>query len=109
MRTLLVVLGAMAVLVGVATQPASAGKGTDFDRFVKQVEKFAVNNTLLKKPKGLCVCQDGSGNHGLSGALIYSGSLGDPDVSVHCYAYQFASAGDLTATFTCDTFEVLSK
>ena len=37
MRALFVILGAMALLIGVATQPASAGKGTDIEQFMKQL------------------------------------------------------------------------
>ena len=41
MRAVLVMLGAMAMLVGVATQPAGAGKGTDIEQFIKQISKSA--------------------------------------------------------------------
>ncbi len=59
MRALFVILGAVVILMSLATQPASAGKGTHFDQFVKRLKKFADDDYALT-PKGFCVCQDGS-------------------------------------------------
>ncbi len=109
MRALLIVLAGVALLAGLATQPASAGKGTDIEQFIKRVGKFAVTDEADPKPKGLCVCQDGSGNHTLVGTLIYSGQLGDARVTMFCYVRNFESNGDDWFSSTCDTFEVLSK
>jgi hypothetical protein len=109
MRALLVVLAGVALLVGVATQPASAGKGTDFDQFVKQVGKFADAGAAGPKPRGLCVCQDGSGNHSRVGALVYTGALGDSNVSMNCHVRSFSPAGSISGGSLCDTFEMLSK
>jgi hypothetical protein len=99
----------MALLIGVVTQPASAGKGTDLDRFIKQIGKFAVNDIFAQKPRGLCVCQDGSGNHTRVGALIYAGVPGNSGATVWCYVRGFLPDGSLDSADPCDTFEVLSK
>ena len=109
MRALLVVLAGVALLVGVATQPASAGKGTDFDRFIKQIGKFAVDSSGSPKPKGLCVCQDGGPNHSQVGALVYAGLPGAAQVSVKCWVRVFLPDGTFSGASACETFEVLSK
>jgi hypothetical protein len=109
MRALLVVLAGVALLVGVATQPASAGKGTEYDRFLKQIEKCADGDIYSQKPKGLCVCQDGGSYHTLVGALLYSEESDDSGVKVICYVREFNSDGRLASAHPCETFEVLSK
>ncbi len=109
MRALSVILGAVALLIGVAAQPASAGKGTDIEGFVKQVGKFAVDDHFTLKPKGLCVCQDGSGAHSFLGALVYDGQVGDFSVIVRCWVRVFDTAGSLASVDECETFEILSK
>ena len=75
MRPLIVILGAVALLVGVATHPASAGK-TDIEQFIKRIGKYA-DDAYNPKPRGLCVCQDGGPLHSRVGALAYDGQLGD--------------------------------
>jgi hypothetical protein len=107
MRAVLVMLGAVAMLVGVATQPASAGKGTEFDQFVKRIAKFADEETDSPKPKGLCVCQDGGGNHTRVGVLLYE--PGSSGVNVSCWVRSFNSEGTQIGASACNTFEVLSK
>ena len=109
MRALLVVLAGVALLVGVATQPASAGKGTEIEQLAKRVGKFADAESAGPKPKGLCVCQDGSGNHTLVGALVYSGQLGDTAVWMFCAVPVFNISGAINGGARCDTFEILSK
>ena len=109
MRALIVMLGAVAMLVGVATQPASAGKGTDIEQFVKRIGKFAVGDIFSQKPRSLCVCQDGTADHTRVGALVYAGQVGDPGVTVYCSLRDFIPDGSLNSVTTCDTFEVLSK
>jgi hypothetical protein len=109
MRAVLVMLGAVAMLVGVAVQPANAGKATDFDRFLKRIQKFAVDDTFAPKPRGLCVCQDGSLYHTQVGVLVYSGQLGDGNVTVWCHVRGFNSEGVNDFAQLCNTFEVLSK
>ena len=56
MRALLVVLAGVAMLVGVAAQPASAGK-TDIEQLIKRVSKYAVENDYTQKPRGLLLEQ----------------------------------------------------
>ena len=51
MRALLVILGAMALLIGIATQPASAGKGSDIERFIKQLSKVATFDVFSPKAR----------------------------------------------------------
>lgn len=97
------------MLVGVATQPASAGKGTDLDRFMKQLGRFADNSILAEKPRGLCVCQDGSSSHNRAGALLYAGVPDNAGATVYCYVREFALDGTFTSAHPCDTFEILSK
>ena len=109
MRALFVMLGAVAMLVGVAVQPANAGKGTDFDQFLKRIQKFAVDDTFAPKPRGLCVCQDGGPEHTQVGALVYDGQLGDSLVTVRCWTRGFSVDGQHTLANPCDTFEILSK
>ena len=109
MRALIVILGAVVMLVGVATQPASAGKGTDFDQFIKRIQKFAVADIFAQKPRSLCVCQDGGAYDTRVGALKYSGQLGDQNVTVRCWVHRFNPDGSLEIVLSCDTFEVLSK
>ena len=109
MRAVLVILGALVMLIGVATQPASAGKGTDFDRFIKQIGKFAVYDPFAEKPRSLCVCQDGTLDHNFVGALLYEGVPGNSGVTVECYVRDFAPDGSFTSARSCDTFEILSK
>ena len=102
-------LGQQLMLVGVATQPASAGKGTEFDQFVKRLKKFADDDYALT-PKGFCVCQDGSlANQSRVGALGYEGQVGDPSVRLLCLVRFFGPDGAATGTGVCDTFEILSK
>ena len=110
MRALLVMLGAVAMLVGVAAQPANAGK-TDIEQFIKLLGhwKFAVNDEFAQKPKSLCVCQDGGPGHTQVGALVYDGQLGDSVVTVQCYLRGFNLDGSLDSVTACDTFEILSK
>ena len=110
MRAVLVILGALVMLIGVATQPASAGK-TDIEQFIKQLGhwKFAVDDEFAQKPKGLCVCQDGGPGHTQVGALVYDGQLGDSFVTVQCYLRGFNLDGSLGSVTACDTFEILSK
>ena len=109
MRSLLVTLGAIAMLVGVATQPASAGKGTEIEQFIKRVGKFAIDQGSAQKPRGLCVCQDGSLSHTRAGVLAYNGQLGDAVVIVRCVVSAFNLDGSVSGGSACDTFEVLSK
>ena len=111
MRALIVILGAAALLVGVGTQPASAGKGTDIEQFIKLLGhwKFAINDAFAQKPKSLCVCQDGGPGHTQVGALVYDGQLGDSAVTVLCYLRDFNVDGSLDSVTACDTFEILSK
>ena len=97
------------MLMSLATQPASAGKGSEIEQFIKRVGKFAVDLSSSPKPKGLCVCQDGSGIHTLAGDLAYSGQLGDTSVSLWCSVPSFNSSGEINGGNRCDTFEVLSK
>jgi hypothetical protein len=109
MRAVLVMLGAVAMLVGVAAQPASAGKGTDIEQFIKRIGKYADDALNVQKPRGLCVCQDGSSLHTRVGALVYDGQLGDGYVTVRCVVFGFAPTGLNFSATVCDTFEVLSK
>ena len=109
MRALLVVLAGVALLIGVATLPASAGKGTDYDQFLKQIGKCADGDIYAQKPRSLCVCQDGSSNHNSVGALLSSGVPGNSGVTISCYVREFAPDGSLTSAHPCDTFEILSK
>ena len=109
MRALLVILVAMAMLIGVATQPASAGKGTDIEQFIKRIGKVAGDASFTPKPRGVCVCQDGGPYHTEVGALTYFGQLGDTSVSVQCLVQFFNGVGAFTGSGTCNTFEILSK
>ena len=109
MRAVLVMLGAVAMLFGVATHPANAGKGTDFDRFVKRIQKFAVADIFAQKPRSLCVCQDGGLNHTQVGTLSHFGQLGDQNVTVRCWVHRFDPDGIFSTAHECLTFEVLSK
>ena len=108
MRAVLVMLGAVAMLVGVAAQPASAGKGTDIEQFMKRIGKYA-DDAINSKPRGLCVCQDGSSVHTRVGGLAYDGQLGDAHVIVRCVVLGFDPSGGTSWGVPCDTFEVLSK
>jgi hypothetical protein len=109
MRALLVVLAGVALLVGVASQPASAGKGTEIEGFIKRIGKFAVDSAMNPKPRGLCVCQDGSGDHTHVGVLSYDGQLGEAKVTVQCSVRGFYPNGSIHTASPCDTFEILSK
>ena len=109
MRALFVILGAVVMLIGVATQPASAGKGSEIEQFLKRVGKFAIDQGSAQKPRGLCVCQDGSLNHTRAGVLAYNGQLGDAAVIVRCVVSAFNLDGAVVGASACDTFEVLSK
>jgi hypothetical protein len=108
MRALLVVLAGVALLVGVASQPASAGKGTDIEQFMKRIEKYA-DTTFNSKPRGLCICMDGGAFHSQAGVLFYSGQLGDGTVSMSCSVPLFDPFGSRSGTGSCDSFEILSK
>lgn len=109
MRALLVILGAMALLIGVATQSASAASGTDLERLIKRVRKFAAEGLDDQKLKGLCVCQDVSAPLNQVGILRYFGGIGTLDVRVYCYVPSFNPEGDVATLERCDIFEVLSK
>ena len=85
MRGLQVVLVGVALLVGAYGQPANAGKGTDFEQFVKRTRKCVVDDTFSQKPRSLCVCQHGGLYHAHARTLVYSGELGDSEVTVQCY------------------------
>jgi hypothetical protein len=102
-------LGAVAMLVGVAAQPASAGKGSEIEQFIKRIGKYADDSATVQKPRGLCVCQDGGPEHTQAGALVYDGQLGDSLVTVRCWTRGFSVDGQHTVANPCDTFEVLSK
>ena len=97
------------MLVGVATQPASAGKGTDVEQFIKRIGKFSIELGSAQKPRGLCVCQDGTLNHARAGALAYNRQLADWAVIVRCVVSAFNPDGAVTGASACYTFEVLSK
>ena len=109
MRAVLVMLGALVMLIGVAAQPASAGKGSEIEQFIKLIRKYADDSTIVQKPRGLCVCQDGGPDHTQVGALVYDGQLGDSLVTVRCWTRGFSVDGQHTLANPCDTFEVLSK
>ena len=112
MHGLQVVLVGAALLVGFAAQPASAGAATDFGGFLKQVQRFAKwdkDQTFDPKPKGLCVCQDGSENHTRAGVLVYALGTSDSYVEVYCMIRFFHPNGENDYAFSCNTFEVLSR
>ena len=111
MRAGLVVLAGVALLVGVATQPASAGKGTDIEQFIKRIGKFAIleGDILGSKTRSLCVCQDGGANDRAIGVIAYSGQLGSSEVTVWCWVRIFAPDGTNSVAHGCAPFEVLSK
>ena len=113
MRALFVILGAVVMLVGVATQPASAEPATDYEKFIKRVEKFVMpnigDNAFSLKPRGLCVCQDGGADNGLAGVLLHQDLNAGHDVQVGCWVRTFGLTGEDSGASRCDTFEVLSK
>ncbi len=112
MRVLFTILGGVAILMGLAAQPAGAAPATDFDKFLKQVKKFAKRDqseVLDPKVKGICVCQDEGPRRTRAGVLIHSGVLGDPDITIRCFVRRFNPNGENAPATPCDLFEVLTK
>lgn len=110
-RALLAILGAVTMLMGLATQPAGAGPATAYEKFKKQIEKHArrgMESAFDPKPKGLCVCQDGSANNEIAGVLIFE-EQNDTYLQVACFVRTFNPDGSDSMASRCNTFEILSK
>ena len=111
-RVLFTILGGVAISMCLAAQPAGAAPATDFEKFLKQVQKFAKRDqgkVLDPKVKGMCVCQDEGPLRTRAGVLIHSGVLGDPDITVRCFVRRFNPNGENAEATPCDLFEVLTK
>ena len=82
---------------------------TSLDTFVKKVQKYGLGPA---GPKALCVCQDGSANHGLAGALgaaAVSPANDDNRVRVICYIEYFHDDGGYFGSDACQTWVPLAK
>ena len=59
------------------------------------------------RPKGLCVCQDGSGSHGAAGYLLRQD--GSNKVMVRCLVSNYFSDGQNGGSYACPTFVPLAQ
>lgn len=96
-------------LVGAASLALAAD--TDLDKFTKFARKFAAADAAAK-PKGLCVCQDGSALHGAAGYLIAPIEISSiARVALRCSVPSFSSGAEhqeLSRT-NCLTFVAVGK
>lgn len=96
-------------LVGAASLAFAAD--TDLDKFTKFARKFAAADAAAK-PKGLCVCQDGSALHGAAGYLIAPIEISSiARVALRCSVPSFSSGAEhqeLSRT-NCLTFVAVGK
>jgi hypothetical protein len=101
LRTLLVV----AVVALCATPVHAQGEDpTDNERFRKKLSRYAP--APGKRARGLCICQDGSANHGRAGELHQEEVN---QVRVTCLIPAFAGGGGFAGFSTCGTFESISR
>jgi hypothetical protein len=73
----------LAAIAGPAAQTAEAG-GSEQKRFEKALEKYALRNSVFQvselKPKGICVCLEGS-TANRPGFVLW---IDDPSAAVYC-------------------------
>jgi hypothetical protein len=102
-----------AVLLLASTVATSALALTDFERFDKQVSKYATQ--LGGSPKGLCVCRSDGDLAGAVGYLLRGSTEpigGTPFVAsaVHCFIPSFDPSTSVAgSTFICTDFVPLAK
>lgn len=89
----------------------AAAADTDLDKFTKFARKFAGADAAAK-PKGLCVCQDGSALNGVAGYVIAPIEISSiTRVALRCSVPTFSSGADhqeLSRT-NCSTFVAVGK
>ena len=112
MRAVFTILGGVLISMGLVTPSASADPMTTFEKFTKQVERFArpeSDGAFHTKPRGLCVCQDGGANNGHAGVLLTEDLNNSTDLLIACWVREFNPDGSDHGASRCAFFEVLSK
>ncbi len=94
------------LLLSATTAPAQNEELSDAELFRKRLSRYAPAPEPGRRPKGLCVCQDGSANHGRAGEL-HTEAVNQ--VRVSCLVPSYTGEGDLITFSTCGTFESLAK
>jgi hypothetical protein len=96
-------LAALLVLGGVGAGVARAA--TELQMLQGRFGKYATDD--LRRPRSLCVCQNGTSHHGRVGYL--APFQVNQDVSAVCYVMSFDSEGNWILASSCDTFTILAK
>ena len=91
------------LLLSAAVAPAQE-EPSDAELFRKRVAKYA--RPAGRRAKSLCVCQDGSADHGRAGEL-HTEAVNQ--VRVQCLIPSFTGNGDFIAFSTCVTWETLAR
>ena len=105
MRRMMVGIASL-LLLSATTAPAQNEDLSDAELFRKRLSRYAPVHELGRRPKGLCICQDGSGNHGRAGEL-HTEAVNQ--VRVSCLVPSYTGDGDLITFTTCGTFQSLAK
>ena len=103
MRRTLVGIAALLLLITTAAH-AQDDELTDAELFRKRLSRYAPAPERLAK--GLCVCQDGSGNDGRAGELHQEQVN---QVRVNCLIPSFTINGGFIIFTNCRTFETLGR
>ena len=95
----------------VLTAATAADAATDFQRFDKQVAKYATQ--LGGQPRALCLCRDAELARGvgylLRGSSEPIGSSPFVTAQVSCLVPGFAENGEQGATFICEDFVPIAR
>lgn len=92
------------LLLSATAAPAQEEELSEAALFRKRLSRYAPAPGRL--PKGLCVCQDGSANHGRAGEL-HTEEVNQ--VRVNCVIPSYTGNGSFIAFSTCGTFETLAR
>lgn len=97
---------AAVALLCLAAAPTAFAADSDRDVLRKQIRKYAPYSPVTK-PKGFCVCQDGSAQHGRAGVL--GQAVTSNQIIVACGIPGFTVDGSQNSGANCSTFQVLAK
>ena len=102
-------VSALAIAMLLVWSTVAFAAKTELEKFERKVGRFASSDSFLN-PKGLCVCQDGSSQHGFVGALkqLRSSSTGFISVVAICRVREFLN-GSFIAENECLTYVPLAK